>query len=294
MRQVTIKRQASVNGFFQSLCLYVEDAEQGTDEVCGVRCRKLFNIKSGEERSFEIGDDDVRIFAVEGQSVDESTVTEYPIAAGNDDLFIGAKYQSVGKTVRFKFLFCITVSNRFSIDRARAKKKKLIIAFSTVLCLAIAIFLCFQFRSCLLPASMRPIDFEVEEMTITLTKSFVVDERDNSNYYTKSFLSMDCWVGAIREGYDEYPSLEDVSTYEYCEMIKSANGNTTSKIEARDELTYFVFESYISQSKTTHTVYLFAYKSDNAMWFIQFATLKQDVEKWEDYFFEWAESVRFD
>ena len=77
-------------------------------------------------------------------------------------------------------------------------------------------------------------------------------------------------------------------------MIKRANGNTVSTIETKDELTYFVFESHVPQAKRTYTYYLFAYKSDNAMWFIQFATTKQDVEEWKDYFFEWAESVSFD
>ena len=292
MRRITIKRQASIKGFFRSICLYVEDAE-GTEELCSVRCRKLFNIKNGEERSFEIGEDEVRIFAVTGGANGESTVTEYPIAAGNYALFIGAKCLKIGKTVKLKFMFCLTVSNRFSLDRARAKRKKIIIASVIALCLAIAVFLGFQLKSWLIPTSMRPKDFEIEEMTITLTKGFVVDEREENNC-TKAFISRDCWVCVIREGYDENPSLEDVSVYEYCEMIKRANGNTVSTIETKDELTYFVFESHVPQAKRTYTYYLFAYKSDNAMWFIQFATTKQDVEEWKDYFFEWAESVSFD
>ena len=64
MRQLTIKREKSFVGCLMKMKVYVEDATDPELEINGVPCRKLGDIKNGEEKSFEIGNNAMKVFVI--------------------------------------------------------------------------------------------------------------------------------------------------------------------------------------------------------------------------------------
>ena len=63
MRKVTILRRKSFVGCVGKLQLYVEDQINGDLDVCGYKCSKLGVLKNGEQKTFEIGNEETKIFA---------------------------------------------------------------------------------------------------------------------------------------------------------------------------------------------------------------------------------------
>lgn len=64
MRQLTIKREKSFVGCLMKMKVYVEDASAPELEINGVPCRKLGDIKNGEEKTFEIGNNAMKVFVI--------------------------------------------------------------------------------------------------------------------------------------------------------------------------------------------------------------------------------------
>lgn len=64
MRTLTIKREKSFVGCLMKMKVYVEDAATPELQINGVPCRKLGDIKNGEEKSFEIGNNAMKVFVI--------------------------------------------------------------------------------------------------------------------------------------------------------------------------------------------------------------------------------------
>lgn len=64
MRTLTIKREKSFVGCLMKMKVYVEDAAAPELQINGVPCRKLGDIKNGEEKSFEIGNNAMKVFVI--------------------------------------------------------------------------------------------------------------------------------------------------------------------------------------------------------------------------------------
>lgn len=52
MRNLTIKRAKSFVGCLAKMKIYIEDPAAGDTEIGGVSCRRLGELKNGEERPF--------------------------------------------------------------------------------------------------------------------------------------------------------------------------------------------------------------------------------------------------
>ena len=291
MRRATIKRKKGLAAISQLVTLYIEDVEHGTEEIGGAKCRRLCTLKNGEERTFDLSTEAVRIFAVMDEPANDSQITEYLIDAGGGAINLEGKCElSADKKARFSFL---APEDNMSVTRLLGKKVWFAILVPLVIVLAIAVIpltaeLGFYFHT----ISMKPADFRAGEMTITLTDDFAEDTQVTDVY--KAFASEDNAIFIVREGYDDYPILTNVSAKDYCELLKGSNGITADTLETEDGLYYFVYDHYSAQANLTFTYYTFAYKSEDAMWVVQFCAVKTKASRWEKYYFNWARSVRFD
>lgn len=104
MRKVTILRRKSFVGCVGKLQLYVEDQINGNLDVCGYKCSKLGDLKNGEQKTFEIGNEETKIFAFWDKSSRNYSNDLYIVPAGEVDynLYGQAKYNP-GNGNAFRF-----------------------------------------------------------------------------------------------------------------------------------------------------------------------------------------------
>ena len=91
MRKLTIKRQKSFVGCLVKAKVYIEDAIASETEINGVPCRKLGDLKSGEEKTFEIENTAKKLFVIADQ-MSKGFCNEFVnIPEGEDDVYFSGK-----------------------------------------------------------------------------------------------------------------------------------------------------------------------------------------------------------
>ncbi len=293
MRVVTIKRGIALSGAFKPVSIYIEDAERGTVEINGVLCRRVATVKCGKARLFDAGVEAVRIFASLGDTVSPGSVTEYLIEAGTEPVYIEGKCVRLEGTVQFCFGFSM---EKQYYAKASISKKHLYAIIITVSVLILTVGVIIPLGVRLLDyygaKNLRPTDFTVGEMTITLTNAF--EEVEPPYGIDKHYVSPFCGVLFLCESYADVPAFVDISPEDYCDVIKIDSGNATPETETRGDLVWFEYDYYEEELHASYTYYLFAYKSDDAMWLVQFYVLTDGKENVEGLIFDMADSVRFD
>lgn len=164
--------------------------------------------------------------------------------------------------------------------------------------LLISIMLVLSITGC---SGNKPKDFTVEEMTFTLTNSFVESANETQ---TAVFVTQDYVVTVLRQDFEEFETLgmpTDMDVATYTSMMLQEN-NIDAEIELYDsevEDYSFVIGFTYDQVIEDNTVTYFAtvYRSDKAYWFIQYAAPENNSEGFEEakpQFIEWSKTVRFE
>jgi len=88
MRNLTIKRTKSFVGCLAKMKVYIEDAASSEIIINNVPCRKIGELKNGENKAFQIGAESVRIFVI-ADKVSKGFCNEfYVIPEGEDDVLL--------------------------------------------------------------------------------------------------------------------------------------------------------------------------------------------------------------
>ena len=64
MRDLSIKRNKSFVGCLAKLKVYIEDIDSKDIVINGVPCRKLGELKNGEMKTFQIGEESAKVFVI--------------------------------------------------------------------------------------------------------------------------------------------------------------------------------------------------------------------------------------
>ena len=67
-----------------------------------------------------------------------------------------------------------------------------------------------------------------------------------------------------------------------------------SKIEDKEGLIGFEYEFTNPDTKDIYKYFSFVYKSNDAFWLVQFATLTENVDEYRAQILEWAKTVSFE
>ena len=89
MRNITIDRRKSFVGSLGTFRVYAEDPAASEMIIRGVPCRKVGEMKNGEQTTFQLGDEETRLFVINGQASKNYCVEMYRLPAGNTDAFLG-------------------------------------------------------------------------------------------------------------------------------------------------------------------------------------------------------------
>lgn len=160
--------------------------------------------------------------------------------------------------------------------------------------LLISIMLVLSITGC---SSNKPKDFTVEEMTITLTNSFIEGENETQ---TAVYTTQDYVVTVLRQDFMELESVgmpTDMDVGTYAMMVLEKNEIDAdieileSEVEDYDFVVGFTYEELIEE--VNYTYFATVYRSDSAYWFIQYATETEKFEEAKPQFIDWSKTVTF-
>ncbi len=285
MRNLTIKRIKSFVGCLAKMKIYIEDSESDDITIEGVTCRKLGELKNGEEKTFSVTEKRTKVFVI-ADALSKGFCNEYyELPAGDNDIYLSGKNK-----------FNPAAGNAFRFDgndneTVRANRKKGIRRGVVVLAvsLIIGILLGSVIGSYLIYANkQKPLTFSCEELSITLNYSF---EEIEAAELTFAYDSAKIGIFGIREPFE---SLENVETVdEYGELVLAVNGRTDLELKKESGLTYFEYDFKNTATDDPYNYYCYLYKSDEAFWLVQFVTLEKNSDKYLSDIKEFASSVTF-
>ena len=91
MRNLIIRRNKSLAGCLGKVRVYIEDAENGELNIRGSLCRKLGELKNGEEKSFTISDAAVGVYVIADAITRDFCGDMKRIPAGEADVHLSGK-----------------------------------------------------------------------------------------------------------------------------------------------------------------------------------------------------------
>ncbi|MBO5328811.1 MAG: hypothetical protein J6B04_06530 [Clostridia bacterium] len=91
MRNLTVKRNKTGVACLAKIKIYVEDRVTPETDINDVPCRKLGDLKNGEEKTFVISNEEVRVFAIADNLSKSYCNDYYKVPAGSEDVYLSGK-----------------------------------------------------------------------------------------------------------------------------------------------------------------------------------------------------------
>ena len=285
MRNLTIKREKSFVASAYRMRVYIEDPASNDLVINGVPCSKLGDLKNGEEKSFIIDNNEAKVFVI-GDKLSKGFCNEYyPLPAGEDDIYLTGKNKynpASGNAFRFDGV----TDEEVLKNRKKGTKRGI---FVLLIAAIVGAVIGFVSTSGLLNAPAKPETFTYDDMEITLTNEF---DEVSVDGYTVCYESMDVGILALEEEFALAEGFGDLSLEEYGQLIIDANALDCS-LQDENDLVYFEYQYTDSASSDAYNYFNVVYKTSDAFWMFQFASLEEDYAEYQPLFIEWAQSVEF-
>lgn len=292
MRNLTIKRTKSFVACLAKMKVYIEDSESNEIIINNTPCRKLGELKNGEEKTFYITGKSSKIFVI-ADALSKSFCNEYyQLPSGNDDITLSGKNKfdpSTGNAFRFDN----NDSPEIAVSHKKSKKRG-----TVILALALAVGIALgAFISIFLVLKKAPKVFSCNELSITLTAAFEDSyyDYDASDYIGYDFIceTEDVLVTGAREPFSFFEGMDVVTLEEYGDFILSINELRNLELKEDGDHIYFEYDRSFEESGRDVHYYVCLYKADEAFWLVQFMTSTKDFAKYSSKIVEWANTVTF-
>ena len=286
MRNLTIERRKSFVGCLGKMKIYVEDPFATEISLQNVPCRKLGEIKNGEQKTFQIPENEAKIFVIADALSKNYCCEFFQLPQGDQDIFLAGQNK-----------FNPAAGNPFQFDhnenpKALELRKKGTKKGAVILTCAIVFgFLAgYAIAGGLFKSEAEAKTFSAEGLQITLTDEFKKAEFEGQ---TVVYDSSKVAVFALKEKTDSIENGESITLQEYAKFVTDANNQLSESIQTKDGLTWFEYEFYNEEEGKTFHYFAYVYKADDAFWLVQFAVYKENVDKLRENITEWAKSVSF-
>lgn len=281
MRNLHIKRIKSFVACLVSAKVYMEDQSSKEIFINDIPCRFLGALKNGEEKTFEIPQEETRIFVIIDKLSKNFCNEVYTVPAGDEDVFLrGRNYFNPASGNAFRFEGNIQQESLENRKRG-IKRGWSILAAAVVLGVIIGLLIAFP------GATGEPKQFSYEQMHITLNDYF---KESSFSGFNVCYESKDVAVFVRKETLQEDYSLE-----QYGEMIILTNDKDSSvQLQTDGELYYFEYDFSDSDASDNIKYFAAVFKDGSDYWLIQFACYEDDYQEYRAYFEDWCKSVRFD
>lgn len=288
MRNLTIKREKSFVGSLAKMKVYIEDPT--SNEICinDISCRKIGDLKNGEEKTFQINEQEAKVYVIADKLSKNYCNEFYQLPAGQEDVFLSGK-NKFNPANGNAFRFDNNESEENIANRKRGTRKGLLILIVAAIVGAVVSY---SITSNLFSnKTPDPKDFSSNGMTITLTDEFVKTDVEN---YTVAYDSKNVAVFALKEAFALADGFQDYTLEQYGNLVLQNNNLSASKLQNLEGLTEFEYEFTNPDTKDTYKYFSFVYKADDAFWLVQFATLTENVDEYSPKILEWAKTVSFE
>ena len=299
MRNITVERQKSFVGSLGTFRVYVEDPNSTELVIRGVPCRKVGEVRNGEDTMFEVGDEETRIFVINGEMSKNYCVEMLRLPAGNTDVILTGKCRLnpfAGNAFRFD-------DNDTEEVKAMRKSGNRNGALVTVVSIIVAVIVAVGagivrsninkgIDSCTSSSAKNDRNFTAQEMDISLSRSF---SKESQIGFAARFDSRDAIVYVERIGIDELDDeFKNLTVDEFAQLVVETGGfGYGRKLQYEGDLPYIEFTDTDSGSGEKTKAFVSFYVSREAYWDVQFYTLEKDYSKMRSSFVRWAKSVSF-
>lgn len=288
MRNLTIKREKSFVGCLAKMKIYIEDPTSTEIHINNTPCRKIGDLKNGEEKIFQIDEQEVKIYVIADKLSKNYCNEFYQLSAGQEDVFLSGK-NKFNPANGSAFRFDNNESEESIANRKRGTRKGLLILIVAAIVGAVVGY---SITSNLFSnKTPDPKDFSSNGMTITLTDEFVKTDVEN---YTVAYDSKNVAVFALKEAFTLAEGFQDYTLEQYGNLVLQNNNLSSSKMQNLEGLTEFEYEFTNPDTKDTYKYFSFVYKSNDAFWLVQFATLTENVDECSSKIIEWAKTISFE
>lgn len=288
MRNLTIKRTKSFVACTAKMKIYIEDATSNEIIINNTPCRKIGELKNGENKTFQVDEQAAKIFVIVDKISKNYCNEYYQLPDGDEDLFLSGKNMfnpANGNAFRFDH----NTSEGIVANRKAGTRKGLVVSIALSV---IGAIIGYTFAAGLL-TNKTPVakTFSSDGMTIELTNEFREKGIEN---YTVAFDSKKVAVFALKEEFTLLDGFEDYTLEQYVDLVIQANNLTSVEIKTVDGLMHFEYEHTNPETNDTYQYFSYVYKANDGFWLIQFATLDENVEEYAVKIVEWAKSVNVD
>lgn len=283
VRSLTIIRRKKFTACLCSIKVYIEDHASPELEINSIPCRKLGEIKNGQQATFQIDDEAAKLVIIADKASKEYCNEVYALPQGSEDITLtGENKLNPGLGNIFRFDGNDTPENT-AIRKKHSIKGWLVLAIAV----AVGVILGTAFTRI---NSVKEQVFSAEGMTITLTNQF---EKVDIQGFTLSYDSSTAAMLALKESFAEYPGLQDMSLSQYGDAVIHNNACQTEGLQEKNGLTYFTYSFQSPEDQITYCYYTFLFKNPDAFWLVQFVCNQADVRILENDIFRWAGSISF-
>lgn len=290
MRQLTVLREKTFVGSMAKMKIYVEDPTAPELTINGAPCRKLGDLKNGEEKTFEIPETETRIFAIADKLSKDFCNDCFRLPAGTEPVHLSGKNRYNPGTGN-AFRFYDNTDPDMLKNRKRGTRRGVVILAAALAVGIIGGF--FLGRGLVLSGRNDPKEFSEQGMHVTLTKAF---SQKKVEPYTVSYASRDTVIHTMREDFSLAPGFGDLSLSEYAALVQEGNpqiGQADGPFTWNGFLYYeYSFEDPTSKTKLRYFVPMF--RAPDAFWVFNFVAEEERFDELRPQILEWAESVRFD
>ena len=287
MRNLTIKRTKSFVGCLAKMKIYIEDFTSNEMFINNTPCRKIGDLKNGEEKTFQIGEQEAKVFVIADQLSKNYCNEYYQLSDGQEDIYLSGK-NKFNPTNGNAFRFDNNESEEVRLNRKCGMRKGVLIL---IIAAIVGAIIGYSFTSGLFSNKAPDIKtFSSNGMSITLTDEFKEDDVKN---FTVSYESKNMAVVALKEAFTLMDGFEDYTLEQYANLVIKANNLDSAKIKNVEGLTHFEYDFTNPETQKTYRYFSYVYKTNDAFWLIQFATLNENADDYAQQITEWAKSVDF-
>ena len=274
MRNLTIKRHKSFVGCACTDRVFIRDELAGTLTIDGVSCRKLGEVKNGKEVTFQIPDEEQRIFVIADEVSKDYCNASMVIPAGTQDVVLAGKHHFVLGSNPFRF-----DGQELTPDQKRKGKKGLLIWIGAIV-VGAAIGVAVGLNN----AQPKEETFTHGDFSVTLTDEFSASAVEDEY---AAFESASVYIWTVRE--EKQDLSEEIDSLErYGEVLIEVN-EWDIPLEKKQGLYCYEF----TDKPLDQEIYYFAVcsESEDAYWVTYFSTPAENREVYQDDFIQWAKSI---
>lgn len=287
MRNLTIKRTKSFVGCLVKIKIHIEDPASNEIMINNTACRKIGELKNGEEKTFQIEEHAAKVFVIVDQLSKNYCNEFYQLPEGQEDISLSGRNKfnlATGNAFRFDN----NESEETAANRKRGTRKGLLVLIAAIIVGGIAGY---SITSNLFSnKTPKAKTFSSDGMIITLTDEF---KKTSFEDYTVAYESKNIAIIALKEEFTLAEGFGDCTLDQYAELVLQASQLTAVEVRTVDGLVGFTYDYTDPETKTALRYFTYVFKTDDAFWTVQFATAKKNADAYASEIKEWAKSIMF-